>query len=155
LTDIRATEFDTRGLLQKLVDHVTTNQFTEIVGTGDDVLVTFGFTLLNTTIAKGQLRIKYKIGGQVFDTWDNGIGDWVKSNISASAIDYVTGICSITFDDPVDLGFAIECLYTTGTAGRDWIVLHTKVSQDATLADAFPGLALRQAETRKYQGFLQ
>jgi len=144
LTSIRALEFDTKGLLHKLLDHVHGAQFTQIVGTGNGVLVTFAFTITNTVIAKGQLRIKYKIGSQVFDVWDNGAGEWISSNISASAIDYTTGICSITFTVAIDDLFAIECLYSTGTAGKDWIIMHDLFTQDSSLADAFPGLALRQ-----------
>ena len=143
-SDILFNEYTTKGFVQKLMEAITTNQFTEVVDTGDSVKTVFANTLSNTTIAKGQMLLRFKIASQVYWVWDNGV-DFQHDNIVTSSIDYGTGAVSITFDTPIDSGFDVDILYTTGAPGADWIVLHDKLAQDNTqAADAFPGLLLKE-----------
>lgn len=143
-TLIRVTEYTTKGLLQKLREFIATNQYEETIGTGDGVDTTFSATLANTTIAKGQVRVKFKIAGVVYWVWDNGSGSFIHAQITTGTIDYNTGDIDLEFVAPIDNTYAIKALYTTGAVGQDWLIMHEDISQDNVLADAFPGLLLKE-----------
>lgn len=143
-TDILFNEYTTKGALQKIVDSITSDQYTEVVDTGDGVTTSFSTTLSNTTIAKGQMLLRFKIGGFVYWVWDNGNDEWEHDEISSSSIDYDTGDVSITFATAIDDTFDIDILYTTGSAGQDWIILLEQNAKDSGGSDAFPGLLLKE-----------
>ncbi|MEK7485517.1 MAG: hypothetical protein AABZ60_14425, partial [Planctomycetota bacterium] len=144
LSLIRVTEYTTKGLLQKFIDFVVTNKFTEIVGTGDGAETVFSATLANVTIAKGQVRIKFKIAGVIYWVWDDGNGAFLHAEITTGTIDYDTGDINLEFENPIDNAYDIDVLYTTGAEGQDWLIFHEDLSQSNALTDAFPGLLLKQ-----------
>jgi len=146
LTDILFNEYTTKGVLEKVKEYITGNQFEETIGTGNDVLTNFNYTPLNGPIAKGQIRVRFRILGTWYWVWDNGLGEFIHDKISASTIDYTaTPNIDITFTDPIENTFIIEMLYTDATVeGRDWLIMHENLSQDNAASDAFPGLILKE-----------
>lgn len=143
-TLIRVLEYTTKGMLQNLIDFTCSESFEESIGVGDAIETVFSGTLINTDVAKGQARLRFKIEGVVYWVWDNGNGEFINILIASSSLDYVTGEVTVTFTDPIDDTFDVEILYTDGAEGQDWIKLNEDLSQDNVLADAFPGLLLKQ-----------
>lgn len=149
-TQILSPSYTTKGFLQKLLDWVAGNTYTQTVGTGDGSTVTFNFTVTNTPISKGNLRLEFKIGATTYKIFDNGVGGWTHAQISSSSINYASGVCSVTFAAAIFNAFAIKCFYcvgkNSGEEGRDWLVYSEQNSKDnaGTPADAFAGLLLKE-----------
>lgn len=143
-TLIRVLEYTTKGMLQKFIDFICSTSYEESIGVGDGIETAFGVTLANTDVAKGQARLRFKIAGVVYWVWDNGNGEFIHDLIASSSLAYDTGITTVTFAEPIDDTFDVEILYTDGVEGQDWIILNEDLSQDSGLADAFPGLLLKQ-----------
>lgn len=135
-----------KGVLQKVIDFVTTNKFTHNLGTGNGSTTNFAVTLSNTTVAKGQCRVKVKIATIVYDIWDNGNGAFVHPLISSGTINYATGEVDITFTIAPDNAYVMVILYTTGADGRDWLLMVEQNTKNnaGTPADAFSGQLLKE-----------
>lgn len=137
------------GLLGKLLEWCASTGYEETIGTGNGSQTVFGFTLTNTTIAKGQCRVRYRISGVNYEVFENGEGSFVGEKITTGALDRATGIGSITFSSPVDNSYVIKALYTNASIeGRDWLILHQTTTKTNTGAEAYPGLLLQECILR-------
>jgi hypothetical protein len=93
------------------------------LGTGDGVQTIFGTTLAGAKISKGQLWLLFQIGGTLYEVWDNGQGEFEHDLISASSIDYVTKVISVTFSPAIDNGAEVKTIHSESNDGEDWIAL--------------------------------
>lgn len=138
-------EYKVKGLLTKLLEFACTNKFTQNLGTGNGSTTIFSTTLSNVPVAKGQCRVKFKIGGTVYDVWDNGEGAFVHAQITSGTINYATGAISVTFALAIDNAYVMVILYTTGAEGQDWLIMLQQNAKNSTnTADAYPGTDLQE-----------
>jgi len=132
------------GLLGKLLEWCASVGYEETIGTGNGVLTTFNFTLTNTPIPRGQCRIRYKIAGVDYETWEDGEGAFSGEKISTATLDRSTGIGSIIFTEPLDNAYVMKAKYTTATEEQDWLILHQRTTRKADGTEAFPGILLQE-----------
>lgn len=131
-----------KGLLGKLIEWLAPNQNSQNIGTGDGNQTSFPIALSSTPVAKGQCRIRYKIGGTVYDAWDdgNGVIRGPQVNESTSVLDNATGVGTINFVAAVDPGYSIDAIYSSALVdGLDWLILQNRTSRDSGQNEAFPG----------------
>lgn len=122
-TDFKTSQYDYFGLLKEILFHIAKSRIETTIGTGDGIATVFGDTLSGTKISKGQLWIRFEIGGALYEAWDNGEGEFEHPFISASSIDYVTKIISVTFTAPIDDTKDVDTLHSDANDGEDWLTL--------------------------------
>lgn len=144
---IRVTEYTTKGIAQKLKEFICAGvQYTETVGTGNGVTLSFNYVPTAGPIAKGQIRLKFRISGVWYWVYDNGNAEFIHDKIVSSIIDYdATPSIDITFVNPPENTFSIEIVYTdSAIEGRDWLIWRNTLAKTNLNVDAFPGLLLQE-----------
>lgn len=137
--------YTTKGLVQKIIDYCCSTSYEESLSTSNQIDYTV--TLANTTVSKGQCRIRFRIAGTEKEVWDDGEGNFIHTNIDEanSSINYATGAVVIKFLQAIDTGYTVKALYTNGaTEGRDWMILLNQNSKNSSGNDAFSGLKLQE-----------
>ena len=122
-TLLKILDYSTKGLLTTLLELFSKAAIKITLGVGNGVTTVFGDTLTGSKIAKGQCRLIFAIQGVTFDLWDNGQGEWIDDLISASSLDYITKIVSVTFTIAPDDTKPVDTWHTDGDEGEDWIQL--------------------------------
>lgn len=139
----------TLGLLGELLGWLSTVGYTETIGTGDGATAIFSNTLANTPIAPGQARVRYKIGGVIYETWEDGAGVFEGDKITTGTLNKATGDIDFTFSEYIDDLYDIDCLYTdAATEGQDWLQVYQDLSQDNAGADEYSGQLLQEVVLR-------
>jgi len=143
-TDITAV-YTTKGVLQIILDFITTNQDSGALDTGTGAATSFSGTLsLIGTVAPGQLRIRWQIDNQNYETWLDASDNFVHATITTGTFNRTTGAWVLDFTEAPDNGIDIEFIYAIGAEGQDWLVLTERLTQDNNLNDAFPSLLLKE-----------
>jgi hypothetical protein len=125
-------------LLTELKNFISTNQFSDTLGTGNGVQTSFSKTLPNTPISGGQLGMFFTIAGVEYLVWEKN-GTFEHTLINTSSINKALGSINCDFVQPIDSNEDIALVYSTGTPGRDWIVLLEQNSKDSAGQDAYSG----------------
>lgn len=85
----------------------------EVIGTGDGLNPTFSGTLLRPPVLKHTPVIQTVIGGTEEIVSDNGVGGWVGTRVASGSLVYSSGVYTITFTSPPDLGEQVGITYFT------------------------------------------
>lgn len=125
-------------LLTELKNFISTNQFSDTLGTGNGVQTSFSKTLPNTPISGGQLGMFFTIAGVQYLVWEKD-GTFEHTLINTSNINKTLGSVNCDFTQPIDSNEDIDLVYSTGTPGRDWIVLLEQNAKNNLNQDAYPG----------------
>lgn len=136
------TTFDgATGFLQTMLAYLAGTKYTQALGTGDGSPKVFPFTLSNTPMAKGNVRLEFTVDSVDYQVYDDGTSWDHHDLVSSSAIDYGTGICTATID--ADNTTSVDATYcvgqNSGEEGRDWLVLLDQTTRDSSGSEAFPG----------------
>lgn len=128
-------------LCEAIRNFVTSPRYDEVLGTGDGVTKSFSATLSNPTVAKGQCRLRFKIGGVWYECWDDGEGNFEHAKIvlATSSLTYATGALAVEFVEAIDDTFEIGVCYTDGAVeGQDWLPLLDQKTRDNANAEVWP-----------------
>ena len=132
-------------VLQALIDFCCGDKYQQSIGAAP--LQTLNFTLANTPVAKGQIRVMLKQDTTEFELWDTGetTDSWVHPDITSSSMNYTTGVGQIVLANPLPTGFTAVADYVVGKGGglegRDWILLQDRDTTDNLGGNPYtPGL---------------